>query len=669
MKNKITKLFLALLALASFNNVNAQEQEQTMPEYVRKATNIEFLLNFSKEKSQEFERRYQKAVEIAEQKGMPIGGSTDGNAFSLVNYEDETGALIYNTTFNNSPTASSLKTANAKDMHTDGINGTGMNVGVWDGGVLTINHLGFMTAGVNRYSVKDTGNNFQGNNQDGREHGPHVAGTVAAGNFGSGLGWGFAWGAKVFAYNWIQDLSEMATAAASTTAPIYTSNHSYGLNTANYFGSGGSVNIFGLYNSDARDYDLLANNAPYYTIVFAAGNDRDANYNPAKNKKDLLSQAGVSKNVVVVAATYGTENYTGITGTASVSGSNPFIAPFSNYGPTNDFRIKPDIAAKGMNVTSVGITGNQATDVMSGTSMAAPAVTGVLTMWQGYHNDLFGRYMKSATVRALMAHTAREAGPAAGPDFMFGWGLIDAGKGKLVMDAVKDSLAVMEELSLTQGDTYEYVFPYDGFEDLVVTMAWNDPAGTADTTGDVNLKKLVNDLDITLTNLTTGKVFYPWALDKKWSILPTSSNIAVRDARNERDNIEKIEFLTSADKIAGDYKITINHTGTLQGGSQDYSLIVSGASKLILSVDDIILNDLNIYPNPTTSVLNIAGDLGILANASFKVYDMLGKEVKSQNLTFSSDNTSIDVSTLKEGVYMLVISKDGAKKSYKFIKK
>jgi len=199
---------------------------------------------------------------------------------------------------------------------------------------------------------------------------------------------GFAYGAKVFAYNWIDDTSEMAAAAASTSSPIYTSNHSYGLNTKSYFASGGSVNIFGLYDSNARNFDLIANNAPYYTIVFAAGNDRDKNYNPAKNKKDLLSQAGVSKNVVTVAATRGTEDYSGITGSASVGGTNPFIAPFSNYGPTNDFRIKPDIAAKGVNVTSVGIKGNQSIDTASGTSMAAPAVTGVFTMWQDYHNQL-----------------------------------------------------------------------------------------------------------------------------------------------------------------------------------------------------------------------------------------------------------------------------------------
>lgn len=674
MKNKITKLFLALLAITLGDS--AQAQDQPMPESVRKATNIEFLNNFAKEKSLEFEQRYKKAVQIAEQKGMPIGGSKGGSAFSLVNYEDETGALIYYSTLNNSTTASSLKTANAKVLHDNGIIGTGMNVGIWDGGVLTINHQGFMTAGVSRYIVKDNGNNFPGNNQDGREHGPHVAGTVAAGVYGTGNGRGFANGAKVFAYNWNDDLSEMATAAANQSAPIYTSNHSYGINTANYIASGGSVSIFGLYNTDARNYDIIANNAPYYTIVFAAGNDRDKNYNPAKSYgKDLLSQAGVSKNVVVVAATKGTEDYTGITGPSSVSGVNSFITEFSNYGPTNDYRIKPDIAAKGYLVTSVGISpGTSADAVSSGTSMAAPAVTGVFTLWQDYFKQKFSNPMKSATVRALMAHTAREAGPAPGPDFMFGWGLIDAGKGKAIMDAAVTDTAVLNEFNLLANSTFDYEFSYDGVDDLVVTLAWNDPAANADAvTGDINLKKLVNDLDVVLTNTDNGTVHYPWSLAKQWALSPSSNGIAVRLGRNDRDNIEKIELPS---KIAGNYKVTINHTGALQGASQDFSLIISGAGGIMeqpdggnVSVEEFALNNLTIYPNPASSVLNITGDLEVLVNADVRIFDITGKEVKKSTLNIQSNNASLDVSFLSSGMYLLNITKDGNQKTYKFIKK
>lgn len=677
MKNKITKLFLALLALAGINanaqiGTNSAANSESMPDYVRKATNIEFLNNFAKEKEVEFEKRYQKAVEIAEKKGMSIGGSNNGVAYSLINYDDETGALIYYSTSNNSSTGSSLQTANAKGLHSDGIVGNGMNVGVWDGGVLTINHQGFMTAGINRYIVKDNGNNFPGNNQDGRKHGPHVAGTVGAGNFGTGEGKGFAYGAKVFAYNWISDLSEMATAAANTSSPIHTSNHSYGLYAENYFGSGGSVNIYGLYNTESREYDLVANNAPYYTIVFAAGNERQDGWNAGKNGKDLLSQAGVSKNVVVVAATKGTEDFSGIAGSNSVGGSNPFIASFSNYGPTNDFRIKPDIAAKGVLVTSVGIDGTSSTDIMSGTSMAAPAVTGVFTLWQGYFKQEMESYMRSSTVRALMAHSAKEAGPALGPDFMFGWGLIDAGKGKSIIDAAKESRAVLNEFNLLANSNFEYEFNYDGVDDLVVTLAWNDPAAAADGigTGDANLKKLINDLDIVLINEDTGAVFYPWSLVKNWSTLPTSTNIAVRNVRNDRDNIEKIELPT---KIAGNYKVVVNHTGNLDGASQYFSLIISGAGGVMeqpdggnVSVEDFALNSLNVYPNPVNDVLHLSGDLEVLSNADFKIYDIAGKQIKKGTL---SNGATIDVLSLSPGIYTLNIFKNGGHKSFKFIKK
>src|SRR5690606_20800271 len=126
--------------------------------------------------------------------------------------------------------------------------------------------------------------------------------------------------------------------------------------------------------------------------------------------------------------------------------------------------------------------------------MSSPAVTGVFALWQGYYNQVHSDYMKSASVRALMAHTAREAGPAAGPDFMFGWGLIDAEKGVDVIDQAVANTALFRELEILQNTTFTYEFPYDGVEPLVVTIAWNDPAGAVSTIADADIKKLVNDL-------------------------------------------------------------------------------------------------------------------------------------------------------------------------------
>lgn len=664
MKNKITKLFLALLTITLGNSVHAQDQP--MPDYVRKATNIEFLQNFAKEKAAQSETNYNKAVEIAREQGKPISGEKDGRYFSLVGYNEETGELRYYTTTNNSPVASSLQTANAKPLHANGIKGDGMKVGVWDGGVAQSNHLAF-TGG--RYVNKDSSTTHP--------HAAHVAGTVAGGLWTDQETLGFAYGSQVYGYNWFNDLSEMATAAGATTNPIHVSNHSYGID----FSSGGwSASIFGQYDSEARDTDLIANNAPYYTIVFAAGNDRTAGFNPTRQGgKDLLSQAGVSKNTVVVAATEGTENFSGITGPTSVisvGGVGPFMSSFSNYGPTDDFRIKPDISAKGVGVKSISNTGITSTAVMSGTSMAAPAVTGVFTMWQGYHKQVFDRYMRSASVRALMAHTAREAGPGPGPDFMFGWGLIDAAKGVDIMNQAKATVntAIFTEIDINQGQTFQYVFPYDGVGPLVATIAWNDPAGTVtpSSSANLNLKKLVNDLDLRLINTDTNTEYLPWSLDQDFSKTQTSTTIAVRNADNVRDNIEKIE---PQGAVAGNYKVVVTHKGTLQGGWQNFSLIISGAGGTMpkldggVSVESVALENLTIYPNPTASLLNVAGDLNVLSGASAQIFDISGKKVKDVSLNFNTNNTTIDVSALQTGTYILSISKNGAKQSYKFIKK
>lgn len=685
MKNKITKLFLAVLTIVLGGSAHAQDQQ--MPAEVRAVTNVEYLAKLAKEKEAAYQKNYKIAVEIAKQRNMPIEGENeDGTSFVLRRYDEETDALIYvgtfekkqnsNTSFfNNVTTGSSLQTANAKPLHTDNIIGAGMIVGVWDGGAGLPNHLAFQGG---RYQIKNNANN--GADAEGKDHAAHVAGTVGAAAFGDGRAKGFAYGATIHAYNGINqyDIAPMIAAAGATTNTMYVSNHSYGLY---YEGSPVTSSIFGQYNVDAKEYDEVANNAPYYTIVFAAGNDRGKAAVPQKSGgKDLLSQAGVSKNTVVVAATRGTEDFSGITGLTSVQnvgGVGPFIANYSSYGPTDDFRIKPDIAAKGGQdyvndlVLSVGDANTAATASMQGTSMAAPAVTGVFTLWQGHYKSVFDTYMRSASVRALMAHTAREAGPATGPDFMFGWGLIDADKGRQIIDQAEVNTAIFEEIDLPQGSNFDYDFTYDGVDPLIVTIAWNDPAGTVTSQTDLNLKKLVNDLDLRLINTDNNTVYYPWSLVQNWNITPTSTNIAVRNVDNARDNIEKIEPVNA---VAGNYNVQVTHKGNLSGGNQNFSIIISGAGGQMpstedsVSTEDIYFESLKVYPNPVEDFITINGNLVELSNATIDVFDMSGKKVLESKVSGSS-TMSVNVAQLNTGNYIMIIAKDGKRQEFKFVKK
>ena len=658
MKNKITTLFF-VISLTSFGAF--AQSGKSSPSFLSN-TNIERLNTLEKNLADKNTKEFKAAEEVALATNMPISGVNEkGEAFQLMGIDDVTGGLIYYKTNNNTPTKSSLQTANAKPLHVLGITGKGVTTAVWDGGVASNNHVSLK----GRVVVKDNGNT--GMQARGIDHAAHVTGTVAA-NAQIPEVKGFAPEATIWSYNWTGDTNEMAAAAKTG---LLVSNHSYGLDSEN----AGSVipGIYGRYDTRSAAYDEIANAAPNYTIVFAAGNDRDpslnpkgVNYNPTKGGRDLLSQAGTSKNVVVVAATKGTDDFAGI---ATATSPLNFLVSFSNWGPTDDFRIKPDIAAKGGDVLSLSSSGIMSTSVKSGTSMAAPAVTGVFVLWQQYFNQIFSQYMKSSTVRALMAHTAKEAGEAEGPDYKFGWGLIDADAGAQVMREKTQNLAVIAELSMGQNQSLEYDFDYDGSQPLIATIAWNDPAGSPLNTTNLNIPSLVNDLDIKIVNVDTKAEYLPWALQHNWN--SSGNGIAARMI-NSRDNIERVNVPV---KTAGKYKVVVSHKGTLKGGSQDFSIVISGTGTRMDDLGDLSsvereFTKMNLYPNPTVDILNLEGDREELRGATIGIYNLNGAKVYEQYQLFENNNSErIDVSQLQSGTYLLDIVNKDKRQVLKFIKK
>src|SRR5690606_17295542 len=94
-------------------------------------------------------------------------------------------------------------------------------------------------------------------------------------------------------------------------------------------------------------------------------------------------------------------------------------------GPTDDLRIKPDITGNGQVIFSTYDAHDSAYGNMQGTSMSAPNVSGSLLLLQQYANSINGFFMKAATLKGLVLHTADDAGPT-GPDAIWGWGLMNS---------------------------------------------------------------------------------------------------------------------------------------------------------------------------------------------------------------------------------------------------
>lgn len=533
--------------------------------------------------------------------------------------------------------ASSVSSIRGNSLYPGGslglnVTGQGITVGVWDGGKVRDTHQEL----TGRITLGDSSTDLS-------SHGTHVTGTIMAQGVVATRR-GFAYQASGMTHDWTNDINEMITYASSG---YLVSNHSYGNIAANL-----QTYYFGNYNSQSIEIDNVMNAFPYYQVVKSAGNDRNNTSIFQVNLKggyDLLSGVSTAKNVLTVAAVEEVNTYSGP--------EDVVMSSFSNYGPTDDGRIKPEISAKGVNIFSTNSPSNTAYTQLSGTSMAAPAITGLIALLQKHYNNLYpSTYMKAASVRGLLCQSVREAGLSDGPDYEFGFGLADGYNAANVITN-KGSSAIFSELNLANSATYTISFAINTVQDINVVIAWNDPTGSSNVVNDEDNRtpRLRNNLDLKV--IKNGTIFYPWKLDPD-----QPSAAATNSSDNDVDNIEKIQIFNAE---PGNYTIQVNHKGSLVGGSQDYTLIATTTNGLTLNSPDFVAdNNFFVYPIPAKDLINFSNP----NNFDIKqvtITDVTGKLVVSNPIISSN---SIDVSNLQAGVYFITFATDAGTTVKKFIK-
>lgn len=545
-KNSLLLLFLSLLSFSIFAQTQDDIKKITANYDLAKLKEKE---NFFKSKSQADK---QKAIAIALQKNWPIRiEKPDGTISELMRISPQ-GFPIYFTTDN----VNAAKSTRTNHLNSGGslglnLNGQGMTARVWDGGNVRTTHNAF----GGRVAVIDdpltSATIF---------HATHVTGTMVA-SANPATVKGMAPEANARTFNWTDDLGEVY---AEAQLGMLVSNHSYGVPIS---GSGTPLPSWyiGGYFNESFEWDEVAYNAPYYLAVMSAGNEgeNNANSEPLSFGFDKLTGEKGAKNNLTVAncqdvsvATNGT-----ISGTININ-------PSSSQGPTDDFRIKPDITGNGTNLTSTSNTSNTATGQASGTSMASPNVAGSLLLLQQYYKNLTNNFMRAATLKGLACHTADDAG-LVGPDAIFGWGLLNT---KAAAEAIKNNglSSWVSEENLNNNQTFSMVVNASGTSPLIASITWTDLPGAINT--DITIPNnttpsLVNDLDIRIIRNTT--IYYPWKLTTD------PNDPAINTTDNNVDNVEQVKI---NNPIAGQYTITVNHKGTLVTGSQKYSIVVTGLS-------------------------------------------------------------------------------------------
>lgn len=551
--NKLLPISVLTLCI-SIISLNLYGQTPIEKNKIISSYNHSYLSDFASKALEESERKKNHAVNYVQARNLPISYTDDTGSFLELQEVTSDGILIYYKT-NNVNAALSTRTNHLNIGGLTGYNLDGQNMVayVWDGGHPRETHQEYDgPGGNNRVTIMDAATEGGVNLNF---HAAHVVGTIAASGVDPNAK-GMAPQSTIKAYKWTQDLQEAILAASQG---MLISNHSYGFDNSilpAYF--------FGSYMDYAEEWDELMFNTPYYLMVASAGNDGNNTYynsQPLAPGYDLLSGNKTAKNNLVVANAQD----------ATVDSNGNLIAvtinSSSSPGPTDDLRIKPDIAGNGTLVYSTFESFDNSYNTLSGTSMAAPNVTGSLLLLQQHYNNLYNTYMRASTLKGLAMHTADDAGPI-GPDAKFGWGLLNAKRAAETITQ-NGTESIINELVLNQGQTITLQVTADGIHDLMASISWTDRPGAINNVLNSSTPALVNDLDLRISK--DGNTFYPWRL--------TSATTNSNSGDNQVDPFERIEVANAS----GVYTITISHKGTLVGGNQAFSLIVTGIQNNCLS--------------------------------------------------------------------------------------
>lgn len=501
------------------------------------------------------------------------------------------------------------------------LKGAGTVMGVWEIADPKSAHTEFLNSAGTVVRLVDKDGAYSAGQAD-KDHATHVSGTLTARGVDANA-LGMSPEATLNAYNPNDDTTDMTSIFTNSDPSdnLLVSNHSYGFklgwdsslyahptlgNMPIWWGDVATSAVedsnFGYYGAKAQALDQIVFTRKTYLPVWAAGNDRlqsvpythPSNYfvgyysvapagfyvfqgaypgsDGGSTGYDTTSLEGVAKNILTVGSVADIpEGYK-----PGVTTVNP--SSFSNAGPTDDGRVKPDVVANGESLYSSA--DSVAYGYLTGTSMASPSVSGSINLLNEYFKRLYGpnRLPWASTIKGVVIHTADDFGTA-GPDYRSGWGLMNTMRAALYMQQnVMNNSPVWREITLANSSTHtiQITAVQGAVVPIKVTIAWTDPAATPLAPSlDNTSTRLVNDVDLWITK-PDSSIARPYILNR------TSPASAATTGVNSVDNVEQVVI---TNPIPGaTYTINIapasGETFVNDAGSpapQDVSVFITGA--------------------------------------------------------------------------------------------
>lgn len=267
-------------------------------------------------------------------------------------------------------------------------------------------------------------------------------------------------------------------------------------------------------------------------------------------------------------------------------------------------------------IVSCGVASQTTYEISSGTSMSGPHVTGIAALLVGKYNKTIRDSSKhdpiwNSTVRSILIHTAKDlvdtvgitveknpdidhpAVHGVGPDWVTGWGLVQADKALDYVDPAK-----FIQTTVNDGDSLVlYMNVPQGQSQTRVTLAWDDPMPS--NVGKIYEKKLINELDLYVTKVGSNDIKRPWVLDfhplidsalVKANIVPsngidanlTKELILDNSATRGIDTVNNVEVVDVETPSSGLWKVVIKGTSIVSDQNPD----VAGFNQDITVVTD-----------------------------------------------------------------------------------